>query len=127
MTKIKILACVLTVLFATSCQKDKIPSSISNTKWENTILQVTITLSFTNNTNGTLTIISREQEIDEHITFTYTYTKPDVLLKPSTPPYNTEFPIGIKAVVRSEDVMDFSDFAKSQFPGIVELVLVKKK
>ena len=122
MAKLNIIACVLAVVCAVSCGKED--DKLSGTQWQTTIQQIYVLLSFTNESDGVLTVTNLAEEGNERITFTYTYTKPDLLLRPNDPPYITDFPDGIKTVVHGK-VMDFSRFAEKYFPGI-DITLTKK-
>ena len=121
MAKIRIIVCVLAVLFAASCGK-KTPPTLSGTNWGTSIMQVNVLLSFTSETNGVLRVTGNLEGavIDETVTFTYTYANPNVLMHPTNPPYTTEYPNGIKATVHGS-VMDFSDFFDGE-----EITLTKK-
>jgi len=120
MTKTKILTCVLALLCAVSCKKDKNPSSLSGTQWGTTIQQVQVLLTFSNNTNGTLRLTDPAQGINENLSFTYIYNDPKVVLTPTDPEYASSYPNGIKAIVYGK-VMDFSDFFKDIYPDGVSL------
>jgi hypothetical protein len=120
MKKVKILTCLLAILCVTSCKKDSNPSTLSGTQWVTTIQQVNVLLSFSSNTNGILRVTDSSQGIDEKIEFTYTYSNPNALLRPTDPEYAANFPNGIKASVHG-NVMDFSDFWQGE-----QITLTKK-
>ena len=121
MIKSKIFISVLVVLFTFSCGKNDNPSSLSGTQWGTTIQQVEVLLSFSSNTNGVLRLINPSEGLDESVAFTYTYTNPNVVLRPTNPDYAAEYPNGIRASVHG-NVMDFSEF----FPGYGDIALTKK-
>ncbi|MCL2738945.1 MAG: hypothetical protein FWE30_05815 [Bacteroidales bacterium] len=124
MAKIKTLACVLTVLLAASCSKDKTPDRLAGTQWGTTIQtvpQITVLLSFTNDTRGVLSVTGADLL---PIEFTYTYTKPNLVLRPTDPELAAEYPNGIKTTVHG-NVMDFTEFFKDISQGH-NIVLIKK-
>jgi len=128
MTKIKILVCALTVLCAASCSKDKIPTSLTGTKWGTTFGGYKIELNFANVGNtGVLSVTNPAEGINEKIDYTYTYTNTSkagsVVMKPTDPEYAADYPNGIKATIRGNGTsMEFPDL----IPG-EEITLAKIK
>ena len=125
MTKIKILVCALTVLCAASCSKDKIPTSLTGTKWGAIILEVKIQLSFDSSSRGRLTLTGGD--LDGVISFEYTYTSPYVVLTPDDRELGIDR-INAK-VVQQGNVMEFSDI-RQYFPEpdkMPEIVLNREK
>ena len=120
MVKTKLFAAVLALFFVASCGKNTL-TSLSGTKWGTTIQQITILLTFTDDSKGTIRVSNPAEGFDETLGFTYTFTTPNVVIYPTDPEYAAEFPAGLKATVHG-NVLSFKQFVLGE-----EISLVKKK